>query len=94
MQIHVSSAFDYPLSTAAMTNSGRLLILPLHASILVMEGVKGWGVNKKNCLFLNKAFFSLERFVMLSSLAQNKTKICSMLFTNKFEIFTDLIFVV
>lgn len=48
MQIHVSSAFDYPLSTAAMTNSGRPLILPLHASILVMEGVKGWGVNKKN----------------------------------------------
>ena len=31
---------------------------------------------------------------MLSSVGQNKTKICSMLFTNKFEIFTDLIFVV
>lgn len=55
--------------------------------------VKGWGVKNKP-VFLNKAFFSLERFVMLSSLPQNKTKICSMLFTNKFEIFTDLIFVV
>ena len=29
---------------------------------------------------------------MLSSVAQNKTKICSMLLTDKFEIFTDLIF--
>lgn len=48
MQIHVSSAFDYPISTAAMTNSGKHLILPLNASIVAMEGVKGCGVDRKN----------------------------------------------
>ena len=94
MQIHVSSAFDYPLSTAAMMNSGRPLILHYMPASWLWKGLKAGESTKKTCLFLNKALFSLERFVMLSSLAQNKTKICSMLFTNKFEIFTDLIFVV
>ena len=50
MLIHVSSAFDYPLSTAAMTNSGRPLILPFNGmpASWLWKGREGWGVNKKN----------------------------------------------
>lgn len=41
----------------------KALNTALHASILVMEGVKGWGVNKKNLFVFNKAFFSVERLL-------------------------------
>lgn len=44
------------------------------------KGLKAVELTKKTCLSLNKAFFILECFVMLSSLALSKTKICSMFF--------------